>query len=629
MIQPIYSTCIHCTTDPEKTDAEPSVNFPDTAAVMPVQDDTLLHRSSSSSSSGNGPVAPARPRKLLKQTSPLSVKASSSFYFTPQTTADTVPLNHENFPSPGEITGQNMQSVRGDRSGSTLVYGEKFHELSTADLVVVIDAQQALLDKLNTENRDLSSKSRMLERELSLVTEENNQMRSVVSLRSAQSNMDYLLQTVGTIENVPPTNGSASTVKSVQNALASQVQALEAELTAKEQERQRLADEITFIRQQLQDKISAVDELQEKLQKAPTTSTTSVSDMEGLVDTLSSNIKTLKLREANLLTEIAVVKEQLGQIHAENTILKDVVHRQEIQSSMTKTQLESEMLSLQRKYRSENERLVSESRDNADAVQLRQKDLDEQLQAIQMKLTEERLRREKVEAEVHLAKIRSGNVDDIVAESVQQLQSEMAQLRAAASAAEERSSIQHQHDECERQHYMTKWKNNEDQLLKLKHELELARTASAAVGQENAQLLMQLADVDRQVEHSAAVSNHRPLSADAEIDVLKSRIEQREKELQQLRQHTAAADEQLQDLWQRQTQLIEKFKDECAGLAGQLDSVRGVQEKERLENSVFHVDVSHKYGSAVELNRQLLAECQSLAAQLLAIQSTHKISREE
>lgn len=215
--------------------------------------------------------------------------------------------------------------------------------------------------------------------------------------------------------------------------------------------------------------------------------------------------------------------------------------------------------------------------------------------------------------------------DQLTAEGMRHLQFELAQLKLAASSAEDRYSAQSQHDELDRNHYMTRWKQSEERLKKLREQLHATETAWSAVGRENALLLEKLREtfernIDRTKENVSDNANihYDQLNDDRQINLLKRRVEEREKELKIIKENTATADNHLEILLHGQTDIIDKFKTECLSLTGKLENARQIHNEELMRISSFNKDVSDKYASAVDLNHRLVVECRRLQAMLVA-----------
>lgn len=149
----------------------------------------------SSSSSGNGtesrPTPPARPKRLSKQISGFINSARLHARKQPM----KPPTTSEDFPSPGEIvTTDPHATVERESISGGRIENDGFRDLSGTDLVVLIDLQQSLLDRLNSENRELTMKTTELQNMASVLSQENDRLRSSLTLQTASSNMDYMLR---------------------------------------------------------------------------------------------------------------------------------------------------------------------------------------------------------------------------------------------------------------------------------------------------------------------------------------------------------------------------------------------------------------------------------------------------
>ena len=103
-------------------------------------------------------------------------------------------------PSPGEIVSdsfagmlQNEPAADCGDGGSGRTDEEKYRDLNTADLIVVIDMQQTLLDQLNLESREFNGRARTLQATVQALAEENEQLQQALNLKMKHANLDQLL----------------------------------------------------------------------------------------------------------------------------------------------------------------------------------------------------------------------------------------------------------------------------------------------------------------------------------------------------------------------------------------------------------------------------------------------------
>ena len=149
----------------------------------------LQDRPASSSSSGNtnenSPVAPARTRRVSTL---LLSESRASISDAQKSLRASHEIEEIQLAEPGEIVfGESQNGSLG------LTDAEKYRELNTADLIVVIDMQQKLLDRLNLENREYAAQARDSLESFASLMAENGRLQAQGRLKTTNSTLDHIL----------------------------------------------------------------------------------------------------------------------------------------------------------------------------------------------------------------------------------------------------------------------------------------------------------------------------------------------------------------------------------------------------------------------------------------------------
>ncbi len=128
----------------------------------------------------------ARPRKPRPTPLSLNIPVTSIVY----------PSTKDMPASPGEIITSSVVGIGGHNTDTTATARtdeEKYRDLNGADLIIVIDMQQSLLDQLNMESRDFNGRFRSIQATVQALTEENDQLHHALNMKIKHANMDQLL----------------------------------------------------------------------------------------------------------------------------------------------------------------------------------------------------------------------------------------------------------------------------------------------------------------------------------------------------------------------------------------------------------------------------------------------------
>lgn len=358
---------------------------------------TALDRASSSSSSGNtnesSPIAPTRNKRISRPSLSGSRTSLSDAQKSLRASHD---VEESHLAEPGEIvTGESQNGSLG------LTDAEKYRELNAADLIVVIDMQQKLLDRLNLENREYAAQARESTESFAALSASNERLQAQERMRSTISALDQILasdvppgtinENLGMIIRIPAialiavcgyevvfVGPTSESVLHVRDTLTAQVEQLKAQLQLKDHEVSRVREKLEFTQCSLQDKTEQLELLKAKATVVP--SAKYQVELELLTDSLKRQLARCKAEEAEHRLQITRLSEKWASLDCENKHMKEALSRSADEREVMRIDFERERQSVEARLRTEDSNLVSALKVQVANIEDRIKGLQEELQ---------------------------------------------------------------------------------------------------------------------------------------------------------------------------------------------------------------------------------------------------------
>ncbi|GAU96541.1 hypothetical protein RvY_07971 [Ramazzottius varieornatus] len=563
---------------------------------------TAFDRASSSSSSGNtnesSPIAPARNKRISRPSLSGSRTSLSDAQKSLRASHD---VEESQLAEPGEIvTGESQNGSLG------LTDAEKYRELNAADLIVVIDMQQKLLDRLNLENREYAAQARESTESFAALLASNERLQARERMRTTISVLDQILASdvsPGTItENLGPTSES---VLHVRDTLTAQVEQLKAQLQLKDHEVSRVKEKFEFTQSNLQDKTEQLELLEAKATVVP--SAKYQVELELLTDSLKRQLARCKAEEAEHRLQITRLAEKCASVECENKHMKEALSRSADEREVMRIDFERERQSVEARLRTEDSNLVSALKVQVVNVEDRIKGLQEELQVLSKKESFERTARHAAEMNLQNAQQNLRSRQEISEGIIQQLRNELSEKKLELTLANTKHTTELEQARTELHSYTTRWKMGEQRMAKLRQRLHEAENGWLAVERENAQLLAKLSG---QMDSSADRVNQPQTTA--VIDALNKELAS----LRETHENNLTTTRQLTAFVHSQSVLIDRFKEECTRLVQHAENEHERCRRHVNQARTFGQEVAQKYTEAVNLNKNLLTELQNVGLPL-------------
>ncbi|OQV13749.1 hypothetical protein BV898_12064 [Hypsibius exemplaris] len=516
--------------------------------------------STSSSSSSNCPLLlpPIRRRRMASQvlhtaapTHLTSVLMGSS---SPRYSKDHLP------PSPGEIISRSSNASstrRSQQQKGSLTDEEKYRDLNASDLIIIIDMQQTLLDQLNLENKDFTSKQLNLESTVQSLLEENDRLNAALRMNLAHANLDRFSQLPETEFVEAATSTEASLVTSWESERQQLISA-----------NAKLKEELEVLKKQLSDKESALEEAR-RTHAAEKKTPDFYLDLENLVQTLGHTVDRYRDREEQTQLDLSELKGECARLVSENRHFVESSRRLGIELQEAKISIERTAGEFERKYAADITRETKILR--AELAEEQQHSLEgtKQIQALKVSLMEEREKFRTVAEENEQRKSQARVREEVSEASRKEISLELADCKAELASLQEKLRATNQISQSsELHHSLKRLQLSNDRVRDLRQRLQTTEAELSTLSDQLPASLKRTSSLEDNLRREVQSGRTKPttLASNVEMDNLMAELQRVQSLREMERLQVLAADEEYAALMDHQVNLTERFKLECSML---------------------------------------------------------------